>query len=61
MRSRVLGLLSICIGAGLIGVANIGLMAEWFGVSAAIKIVSVECMLIMAAVAYGWREMWAGK
>ena len=28
MRGRYLGLISICIGAGLIGFANVGLMAE---------------------------------
>ena len=42
MRGRLLGLITICIGSGLIGFANIGLMAEWFGASTALSIVAIE-------------------
>ncbi len=40
MRGRLFGLLVICIGTGLVGFFNIGLMGEWFGGSAAIRIVA---------------------
>jgi MFS family permease len=58
MRSRLFGLVVICIGTGLLGTANIGLMAEWFGASAAVKIVAVEGIVAMVAVGVGWRELW---
>jgi len=58
MRSRLFGLIVICIGTGLIGTANIGLMAEWFGAAAAIRIVAVEGILAMLVIGFGWRELW---
>lgn len=58
MRSRLFGLIVICIGTGLIGTANIGLMAEWFGAAAAIRIVAAEGLIAMAAIGFGWRELW---
>ena len=42
MRGRMFGLLVLAIGSGLIGFANIGLMGEWFGAAAAVKIVAAE-------------------
>ena len=58
MRSRLFGLIVICIGTGLIGTANIGLMAEWFGAPAAIRIVAIEGIIAMAVIGFGWRELW---
>ncbi|MEM7193178.1 MAG: MFS transporter, partial [Pseudomonadota bacterium] len=46
-RSRVLGVLTLCIGTGPIGFFNIGWMAESFGVSAALMISSVEGLLAL--------------
>ena len=34
MRTRVMGVLVVCIGAGPVGVLHLGLMAEWLGVAA---------------------------
>jgi MFS family permease len=58
MRGRLFGLVVICIGTGLIGTANIGLMAEWFGAPIAIRIVAIEGLIAMAAIGFGWRELW---
>lgn len=58
MRSRLFGLVVICIGTGLIGTANIGLMAEWFGAPTAIRIVALEGIVAMVAIGVGWRELW---
>jgi len=58
MRSRLFGLVVICIGTGLIGTANMGLMAEWVGAATAIRIVAVEGLIAMAAIGFGWRELW---
>jgi MFS family permease len=57
MRSRLFGLMALCIGAGGIGVANTGLMAEWFGAPVAIRIIAVEGLIAMAAIGIGWREL----
>lgn len=57
MRGRLLGLITICIGSGLIGFANIGLMAEWFGASAALSIVAVEGAVPMVIIGLVWRQL----
>jgi uncharacterized membrane protein YuzA (DUF378 family) len=49
----------ICIGTGLIGFANIGLMGEWFGGSAAIRIVAVEGLIPLLIIGIGWRQLWS--
>ena len=57
MRSRIFGLLTICIGAGLIGFCNIGVMGEWFGGSAAIRIVAAEGLIPLLLIGIGWRQL----
>jgi hypothetical protein len=41
-RSRLMGVLTLCIGSGLIGFFNVGWMAESYGVSAALLISGLE-------------------
>jgi MFS family permease len=61
MRGRLFGLLVICIGTGLIGFLNVGLMGEWFGGSAAIRIVAAEGLIPLLLVGIGWRQLrWRG-
>jgi len=57
MRSRIFGILAICIGIGIVGVVNIGLMAEWFGAPIAVRVVAIEGFVAMIAIGVGWREM----
>lgn len=57
MRGRYLGLMSICIGAGLIGFANVGLMAELFGARAALVIMAAEGAVALAVVLASWRAL----
>lgn len=57
MRGRLLGLITICIGSGLIGFANIGLMAEWFGASAALSIIAIEGAAPMVIIGLAWRGL----
>ena len=59
MRGRYLGLISICIGAGLIGFANVGIMAELFGAQAALWIIAAEGLIATLAVAAHWRALHA--
>jgi len=53
-RRQMMGLLSVCIGSGPIGLAHLGLLASWFGASAACTIVAVEGLLVLAVVAMKW-------
>jgi MFS family permease len=57
MRSRMFGLLAICIGTGMIGSVNVGLMAELFGASAALQIIAVEGLVPLVLVGVGWRAL----
>lgn len=55
MRGRYLGLMSICIGAGLIGFANVGLMAELFGAQSAVAIIACEGLIAIAVLGWRWK------
>ncbi len=59
MRGRLFGVLVICIGSGLIGFTNIGLMGEWFGGSTAMRIVAAEGLIPLLIIGFGWRQLWA--
>ncbi len=54
-RSRVLGVLTLCIGSGPIGFFNVGWMAESFGVPAALAIISAEGLFVLL-VLWVWGE-----
>ncbi len=57
MRGRLLGVITICIGSGLIGFANIGYMAEVFGPTKALWIVGLEGVVPMIIIGAGWRQL----
>ena len=57
MRSRMLGVLSVCIGIGPIGFINIGLMADWLGAPAAVVITGIEGLAAMALTFPLWRRI----
>ncbi|MBN42749.1 MAG: hypothetical protein CL573_04575 [Alphaproteobacteria bacterium] len=59
MRGRMFGVLVICIGSGLVGFTNIGLMGEWFGGSAAMRIVAAEGLIPLVLVGFAWQKLWA--
>jgi len=50
MRSRVMGMLAMCIGAGPIGLLHVGLLADWLGAPTAVAVIAVEGLLALAAV-----------
>ena len=52
-RSRVLGVLALCIGSGPLGFLNVGWMAEEFGVAAALVIISGEGLFALL-VLWAW-------
>ena len=57
MRGRLLGVMTICIGSGVIGFANIGVMADIFGGSNALWIVSLEGVIPMIIIGICWRQL----
>ena len=57
MRSRLYGVLSLCIGSGLIGFMNIGLMAQLIGAPWATTLSGIEGLLAMALTWRWWREI----
>ncbi len=58
IRSRVMGVLTMCIGAGPIGVLHVGLMAKWFGAQNALTIIGLEGLVCVIACALIWPELW---
>lgn len=56
MRSRMLGLLSVCIGAGPIGFLQIGILAELLGARTAIVILAIEGLIALALSFPLWRS-----
>jgi MFS family permease len=46
-RSRIMGILAVCIGTGPIGVLHVGMLAEWFGARSAVAIMSLEGLLVL--------------
>lgn len=58
MRGRMFGVMVICIGSGLFGFANIGLMGEWFGGAMAMRIVAAEGLIPLLLIGLAWRQLW---
>lgn len=57
MRTRVMGVLVACIGAGPIGVLHVGLLAEWIGAHHAVTIIAIEGLIAIAIAAVFWPEL----
>ena len=49
-RSRVMGLLTVCIGTGPIGILHLGLMAEWLGPTRAVMVMGLEGLFMIVLV-----------
>lgn len=57
LRARILGLLTVCIGMGPVGVLHVGYMAEIFGTVNGMVMVGLEGIVIMAIVGFVWPEL----
>ncbi len=51
MRGRVMGVLSMAIGTGPIGILHVGLLANWLGAPTAVTIIAVEGLVALVVVA----------
>ncbi len=57
MRSRMLGLLSVCIGVGPIGFLHLGLLANAIGAQWATVVTGIETLLALALTRPLWRAL----
>jgi MFS family permease len=57
LRSRVMGLLTVSIGAGPIGMLHVGLLADWLGAPHAVALIAAEGLLALGLVALVWPEL----
>jgi MFS family permease len=58
VRSRVMGLLAVAIGAGQVGgMLHVGLLADWLGAAAAVQLMAAEGLLALALTILLWPEM----
>jgi MFS family permease len=60
VRSRVMGLLTVSIGAGPIGMLHVGLLADWLGAANAVALIAAEGLIALALVALLWPELRRG-
>lgn len=58
LRSRVMGLLAIFVGASPFGVLYVGLLASWFGAVPALLLLTAQGAIAMAATFVVWPELW---
>jgi MFS family permease len=58
MRSRVMGVLTVAIGAGPLGMLHLGWLADWLGAAAAVQVMAVEGLIALALTALIWPETW---
>ena len=59
MRSRVFGVLSVCIGIGMIGFLHLGWLSGMIGATAAIVTIGVEGLVVMLLSQRWWRAIGA--
>ena len=57
LRARILGLLTVCIGVGPVGVLHLGYMAERYGTVVGLVTVGLEGALLLLATAVIWPEL----
>jgi MFS family permease len=59
VRSRVMGVLAVAIGAGQLGgMLHVGLLADWLGAAAAVQLMAAEGLVALALTAMMWPEMY---
>ena len=56
-RPILMGVLTLCIGAGPIGLLHVGLLAEWLGAPRAVATIAIEGLVAMALAVLVWPEL----
>ncbi len=57
MRARVMGVLSVCIGTGPIGLLHLGLLADWLGAQGALAVIGAEGLIALGLTMWKWPEV----
>ena len=57
LRSRVMGVLSVSIGTGPLGVLHLGALASWLGAATAVSIIGVEGLIALTIAILIWPEL----
>jgi MFS family permease len=57
LRSRVMGVLTVSIGAGPIGMLHVGWLADWLGPSTAVAVMAIEGLIAVTVAAIAWPEL----
>jgi hypothetical protein len=52
-----MGLVTVAIGAGPIGMLYVGVLADWLGASAAVVVLALQGLLALGLAAWYWPEM----
>ena len=56
IRSRLMGLLTVCIGSGPLGILLIGVLADRFGPLLAVDLMALTGLVSVAAIGLAWRR-----
>ncbi len=56
IRSRLMGLLTVCIGMGPLGILLIGVLADRFGLLLAVDIMALAGLVAVGAIGIAWRR-----
>jgi MFS family permease len=54
IRSRLMGLLTVCIGMGPVGILLIGTLADWLGPLLAVEIMAMTGLVAVSAIGLAW-------
>ncbi|MGH6896765.1 MAG: MFS transporter [Geminicoccaceae bacterium] len=57
VRSRVMGLVTVAIGAGPIGMLYVGVLADWLGAATAVALIAIQGLIALGLTAWCWPEM----
>jgi MFS family permease len=57
VRSRVMGIVTVAIGAGPIGMLYVGVLADWLGAANAVALLAIQGLIALGLAAWYWPEM----
>lgn len=58
MRSRLMGVLTVSIGTGPIGMLYAGFLADWIGAGAAVAMITTQGIVLLLLTSWIWPELW---
>jgi hypothetical protein len=52
-----MGLLTVAIGGGPIGMLYVGVLADWLGAANAVAVIAIQGLILLALAAWYWPEL----